>query len=37
MARMLLLTGMILTFAVGTVAVTESGLLMPVPAALDQH
>ncbi len=34
MARLVLLTGAILTFAFGTVAATESGMLMPMPASL---
>lgn len=34
MARVLLLTGAIMTFAIGTVAATETGMLMPMPASL---
>ena len=34
MARVVLLTGMVLTFAIGTVAATETGLVMPLPASL---
>lgn len=34
MARVLLLTGVIMTFAIGTVTATENGLLMPMPASL---
>ena len=34
MARVIFLAGALMTFAVGTVAVTEAGLLMPMPAAL---
>lgn len=34
MAKIFLLTGVVLTFAIGTVAATETGLLMPMPASL---
>jgi hypothetical protein len=34
MARVVLLTGIVLTFAVGTVAASESGIVMPVPSSL---
>lgn len=34
MARVILLTGVIMTFAIGTVAATEEGVLMPMPASL---
>lgn len=34
MAKVVLVTGIIMTFAVGTVAATETGLLMPMPASL---
>lgn len=33
MARVVLLTGMVLTFAIGTVAATETGLVMPIPTS----
>jgi len=33
MARVIFLTGMIMTFAVGTVVATETGMLMPVSAS----
>ena len=36
MAKVVLLTGVIMTFAFGTVAATESGLLMPISASLTQ-
>ncbi len=34
MARLVLLSGAIMAFAFGTVAATETGLLMPMPASL---
>jgi hypothetical protein len=34
MARIILVTGVIMTFAVGTVAATETGLMMPAPSML---
>ncbi len=37
MAKVILLTGVIMTFAFGTVAATENGLLMPMPAFLTQN
>ncbi len=37
MAKLVLLTGVIMTFAFGTVAATEGGLLMPMPASLAQN
>ncbi len=37
MAKLVLLTGVIMTFAFGTVAATEGGLMMPMPASLTQN
>ncbi len=37
MAKVILLTGVLMTFAFGTVAATENGLLMPMPASLTQN
>lgn len=34
MAKVLLLTGVIMTFAIGTVAATETGMMMPMPQTL---
>lgn len=34
MAKIFLLTGVVLTFAIGTVAATETGMLMPISASL---
>ena len=33
MARVILFTGVIMTFAIGTVAATEAGVIMPMPAS----
>lgn len=34
MARIVLLAGVLMTFAIGTVAATETGMMMPLPATL---
>ena len=37
MAKIFLVTGMLMTFAIGSVAATETGLMMPMPASLAQN
>jgi hypothetical protein len=37
MAKVIFLAGVLVTFAVGSVAATETGLLMPMPLSLAQN